>query len=231
MAISPMTLAAIMAAGSALNEMTTGREQQKRDAELKAMAYRMSPYMRINPEGFQIREASPVASALESGLMGYGLGSQFGRDEALTNVLEADAASQEKWNEELRKSMEDLKNTPPLTLDNRGPYQERTFTLGADLGSNLAPSKPGPYSLAGFDRPQKQYKFLDASGNILPDYSIKGTLPSSEAAPISTSVPITVPANLSSSYFLASGGTGGPSLFRSSSPGPYRLSKQLLIGL
>lgn len=81
--MGPAMLSAIMAGAGGLNEMTTGRETQTRQAANKANAYRMMAYSkRINPDDIDIREADPMNAMMQGGISGYQLGSGIARDQA-----------------------------------------------------------------------------------------------------------------------------------------------------
>ena len=77
-----------LAAAGALQEMTAGREQQKRDAELQATAFRTKPWDRsINPESFSIHKADPLAAAVQGGMTGFNLDNQLKDGNAYRSYL------------------------------------------------------------------------------------------------------------------------------------------------
>lgn len=88
--MDPLTLALIFGGGTALNEMTTGQDKRKRDAILKANAYRMHAYDKsINPESYDVYTPDPMGKGIQSGIGGYSLASQVNKDKSIENFLNA----------------------------------------------------------------------------------------------------------------------------------------------
>lgn len=88
--MDPLTLALIFGGGTALNEMTTGQDKRKRDAILKANAYRMHAYDKsINPESYDVYAPDPMGKGIQSGIGGYSLASQMNKDKSIENFLNA----------------------------------------------------------------------------------------------------------------------------------------------
>lgn len=90
--MDPITLGLLIGGGTALNELTTGKEQQRRDAALKANIYRLMAYQpRLNPESQQIYQPDPLGKGLQGGMAGYQLGSNINRNSAMERFFNKEA--------------------------------------------------------------------------------------------------------------------------------------------
>lgn len=83
-----LPLWAIGAIVGGANEATTGKEQEKRDAILKATAYRNQAYLKsLEPENFKVRNADILAGATQGGMAGYSIENQSANDNAYRSYL------------------------------------------------------------------------------------------------------------------------------------------------
>lgn len=89
--MGPALLAALGMGGiTALNEMTTGQDKKKRDAILKATAYRSHAYDKsINPDSYDVYTPDPLGKGIQAGGGAYQLASSIQNDAALRNFLNA----------------------------------------------------------------------------------------------------------------------------------------------
>lgn len=134
--MDPLTIAAIMGGAGGLNEMTSGREQQKRDAVLKATAYRVSPYMKINPEDFQVHQADPMGAAIQGGMSGYKLGSDMAADKAWKNYVAAKGAAHGGL-ASAQEDMEEFSGNRSPAIDPGTPRRSPYRLLSEDLHGGL----------------------------------------------------------------------------------------------
>jgi len=75
---------------TALNEMTTGQDKKKRDAELKAEAFRAAIYDKsINPSKYDIYTPDPLGKGIQAGGGAYQMASGIENDAAIRNFLNA----------------------------------------------------------------------------------------------------------------------------------------------
>jgi hypothetical protein len=170
--MNPMMLAGLMGGGSFLDELTTGRQQQKRDSELKAMAYRMSPYMQINPENFKVYQPDALSHGIAGATSGYQLGSGIARDKhgvrkpAMLSPADADAKGFSVLEAgEIDAEVEGEAPPPPARSDptavpigdtalwNEPEVRGRVYNQGSELHPgvdfNKRKAKDGIYSRAG----------------------------------------------------------------------------------
>lgn len=140
--MNPLLIAGILGGGTALNEMLSGREQERRDAALKAEAYRVMPYTGIDPTSWSVYKPDPLGKGLASGVSGYQLGSNINTNSAYSNALKAFANNQ---NAKAGLPLPSLSSVPSDGLD---PIPEADFeVLDADRRNDYRLART-PYSRA-----------------------------------------------------------------------------------
>lgn len=120
--MDPITLGLLMGGGTALNEMTTGRQQKKRDAELKANIYRLMAFQpRLNPDSVDIYNPDPIGKGIQGGMAGYQQASNINRNQAMERMFNKEAGRGGMTSEQIQ-SLDTASQDPGEFVPQPGQY-------------------------------------------------------------------------------------------------------------